>query len=201
MMLQGSIDGGDLDLTALFEEDLSPAAQSAALAQFARKQLAEAAKVNADALGFTPPHTTLVDGVAGAAEERVKPNGEIVYTFDLAQDMFAWIAAELSAFAPVLTGRFSRSFEFFVDGVRTDLDHEIPQGREFVFMSIEPYAGKVEGEHKRPESPQAPNGVFEAVAALAALRYPLADIAFAYRTPFFASRVKDTPAITIRLGT
>jgi hypothetical protein len=59
MMLQGSIDGGDLDFTALLEEDLSPAAQSAALAQFAREQLAEADKVNADALGFTPPHTTL----------------------------------------------------------------------------------------------------------------------------------------------
>jgi hypothetical protein len=142
----------------------------------------------------------LVDGIAGGAEARVKPTGEIVYTFDLAQDMFAWIAAELSAFAPVLTGRFSRSFAFF-DSVLADLDHEIPEGREFVFMSIEPYAGKVEGEHKRPESPQAPNGVFEAVAALAALRYPLADIAFSYRTPFFASRVKDTPAITIRLRT
>src|SRR4029077_5670761 len=119
------------------------------------------------ALGFVPQHTVAVDGVAGASEDRVRPDGEIVYTFDLMPDVFAWIAAELEAFAPVRSGRFKHSFAFFVDGIAADPAGEIPEGREFVFLSSVPYASKIEGERMPPESRQAPNGVFEAVAALA----------------------------------
>jgi hypothetical protein len=201
-MIIATILGGDIDIAALLEEDLSPAALSAELAAFAREQLAEAQTINANALGFTPQHTVAVDGVAGASEDRVRPDGVIVYTFDLIPDVFAWIAAELEAFAPVLSGRFRRSFAFFVDGILTDLAGEIPEGREFVFLSSVAYAGKIEGEHKPPESYQAPNGVFEAVAALARMRYPQLEISFSYRAPFgaLAAAVKDTPAITIMLG-
>jgi hypothetical protein len=201
-MITATIEGGDLDIAALLEEDLSPAALSAGLAAFAREQLAEAEKINADALGFTPQHTVEVDGVAGASEDRVRPNGVIVYTFDLMPDVFGWIAAELETFAPVLSGRFRRSFAFFVDGILTDITREIPEGREFVFMSSMPYAGTIEGEHKPPESRQAPNGVFEAVAALARMRYPQLDISFSYRAPLGApaASIKDTPAITIMPG-
>ena len=201
-MITATIEGGDLDIAALIEEDLSPAALSAELAAFAREQLTEAEKINADALGFTPQHTVAVDGVAGASEDRVRPDGVIVYTFDLMPNVFGWITAELEAFAPVQSGRFRRSFAFFVDGILTDVTCEIPEGREFVFLSSVAYAGKIEGEHGAPESRQAPNGVFEAVAALARMRYPQLDISFSYRAPFgaLAASIKDTPAITITLG-
>jgi len=201
-MITATIEGGDLYVVALLEEDLSPAALSAELAAFAREQLTEAEKINADALGFTPQHTVAVDGVAGASEDRVRPDGVIVYTFDLMPNVFGWITAELEAFAPVQSGRFRRSFAFFVDGILTDVTCEIPEGREFVFLSSVPYAGKIEGEHKPPESRQAPSGVFEAVAALARMRYPQLDISFSYRAPFgaLAASIKDTPAITITLG-
>jgi hypothetical protein len=117
-------------------------------------------------------------------------------------DVFAWIAAELEAFAPVRSGRFKRSFAFFVDGIAADPAGEIPEGREFVFLSSAPYAGKIEGEHEPPESRQAPNGVFEAVAALARMRFPQLDISFSYRAAFSeaAASIKDTPAIIIALG-
>jgi hypothetical protein len=198
-MITAAIEGGDLDIAGLLEEDLSPAAQSAQLAAFAREQLAEADKINANALGFTPQHTVAVDGVAGASEDRVRPDGVIVYNLDLMPDVFSWIAAELEAFAPVLSVRFRRSFAFFVDGILTDVTGEIPEGREFVFMSSVPYAG--EGEPKPPESRQAPNGVFEAVAVVAQIRFPELDINFSYRAPFgeLAASSKDTPAITITL--
>ena len=201
-MITATIEGGDLDIAALLEEDLSPAALSVELAAFAREQLADAEKVNADALGFKPQHTVAVDGVAGASEDRVRPDGVIVYTFDLMPDVFGWIATELETVAPVLSGRFRRSFAFFVDGVLTDVTGEIPEGREFVLQSSVAYAGKIEGKHKPPESRQAPNGVFEAVAALARMRYPQLDISFSYRAPVgaLAASVKDTPAITITLG-
>jgi hypothetical protein len=48
----------------------------------------------------------------------------------------------------------------------------------------------------------SPTLVFEAVAALARMRYPQLDISFSYRAPFgaLAASIKDTPAITITLG-
>jgi len=200
-MLSGRIDPIDLDVQAIIAEELSPAARSRMLAEAARAELKAAEDANAQALGYVPKHTTLVDGVAGADESRVRPDGEIVYTFDLGRDIFAWIARELSAFAPVRTGQYLHSFLFFVDGVLATLDEEIPEGKEFVFMSAVPYAGKIEGEHRAPESEQAPNGVFEAVAALAQIAFPGADIGFSYRSPFApVEGVADTPAITIRVG-
>jgi len=200
-MFSGQIDPIELDIQAIISEELSPAAHSRVLAETARAELVAAETTNAQALGYVPKHVTTVDGAVGADERRVRPDGEIVYTFDLASDIFAWIAGELGTFAPVLTGRYLHSFLFFVDGVLTALDEEIPEGREFAFMSAVPYAGKIEGEHRQPESEQAPNGVFEAVAALAQLAFPSADIGFSYRAPFApVEGVADTPAITVRLG-
>lgn len=196
-MLSGTIEG-DLDFVALFDEELSPKARSRALADFARDQLADAERINAASLGFMPAHIITVDGRQGGSEDDVRPNGEIVYEFSLLTDVFSWIAVALQAFAPVLSGRFRTSFQFFVDGRLSDLDADLSAGREFVFMSSVPYAGKIEGENRAPESSQAPNGVFEAVAALARQRFPQVDIAFAYLRPFLVSEVSDTPAIVIK---
>ncbi|WP_316172414.1 hypothetical protein [Bradyrhizobium sp. SZCCHNRI2049] len=201
-MLAGRIDPIDLDVQAIIDDELSPQARSRVLAQAAREELARAEDINARVLGGKPEHTTTVDGVAGASEERVRPDGTIVYEFNLQRGLFAWIAAELEAFAPVLSGLFAHSFLFFVDGVLTELADEVPEGEEYVFMSSVPYAGKIEGENRAPESAQAPNGVFEAVATLAQRQFPGAEIAFSYRQPFAAaaSGQPDTPAITIRRG-
>jgi hypothetical protein len=200
-MLSGSIEPLDLDVQAIIEEELSPAARSRVLAQAARDELAATEATNQAALGYEPRHTTMVDGAIGADESRVRPDGEIVYTFDLVQDLFAWIAGELASFAPVRSGRYLLAFLFFVDGALASLEGEVPDGHEYVFMSAVPYAGKIEGEHRPPESEQAPNGVFEAIAALAQLAFPGVDIAFSYRPPLGPIiGVTDTPAITIRLG-
>jgi len=198
-MLSGTIEG-DIDFAALFDEELSPKARSASLAGFAREHLADAEKINTATLGFKPAHVTIVDGREGGSEDAVKPNGSIVYEFNLMTDVFSWVAEQLHAFAPVLSGRFKTSFEFFVDGALSSLEADLSAGREFVFMSSVPYAGKIEGENRAPESSQAPHGVFEAIAILAQRRFPQVDIAFTYLRPFLASSVSDTPAIIIKAG-
>jgi hypothetical protein len=201
-MFSGYIEPITLDIHALIDHELSPKAQSRALADFAREQLREAENVNATALGFVPAHHVKVDGTNDASEDNVKPDGLIVYTFDLHADALSWIIDELRQFAPILSGLFKESFELFVDGALADLDQEIPEGRQFIFMSPLAYAGKIEGENKAPESEQAPDGVFEAVAALCRLRFPELDIAFSYIAPRAGSGSTrpDTPAITIRAG-
>jgi hypothetical protein len=184
-MFEGSIEPLDLDFQVLIAEEFSPAARSARLADFARDQLAAAEAANEAALGFVPRHVTVVDGQSGLSEDRVRPDGVIVYTFELLGDLFGWILDQLHAHAPVRSGRFRDSIQLFADGVLVDADGEIPPAREYVFLSPLPYARKIEGSGARgPESRQAPDGVFEAVAALAAQRFGnQAQIRFSFRAP------------------
>nr|WP_143846006.1 hypothetical protein [Bradyrhizobium cosmicum]QDP27017.1 hypothetical protein FNV92_34905 [Bradyrhizobium cosmicum] len=72
-MFDGSVDGLDLDFEVLIAEEFSPAARSARLAEFAREQLAAAEQTNRAALGYVPPHTTIVDGAVGVREDQVRP--------------------------------------------------------------------------------------------------------------------------------
>ncbi|GIQ73191.1 hypothetical protein [Bradyrhizobium sp. RD5-C2] len=204
-MLSGSIDPLDLDFEVLIREEFSPAARSAAIAAVAREQLAEAQAVNVAALSFVPAHSTLVDGQAGAAEDQVRPDGVIVYTFQLLPEIFGWIVEQLRAHAPVLTGRFRDSFEFYADGALADPSGEIPAASEYVFLSPLAYARKLEEGSSR----QAPDGVFQAVATLAAQRFGnQALIRFVYRAPIDGALLTGraggrsdlrVPAISIQL--
>lgn len=162
----------------MMQRHLSPEARSARLAVYAKERLAEAQATNRQALGRVPPHDTYVDGRTGAQVESVKPDGVIVFDFELLDDLFGWIDLQLITHAPVLTGKFRRSFVFFADGVEVDPDGDIPPAREYVYLNTQPYARKIE----RGLSKQAPDGVFQAVATLARKRFSnLAAIDFEYR--------------------
>lgn len=191
------------DIEIMISETLSPAARSLAFADFARTQLAEGEQINQSVLGRIPSHKTFVDGSEGANEDGVRPDGVIVYEFELINDLFMWIADQLRTHAPVKTGKFRDSFTFYADGTEIDVGSEIPDGAEFVFLNVQPYARKIE----RGESPQAPEGVFQVVATMAQARFGnLARITFGYRTPlggaFLTGRAGNrsddrTPAIII----
>jgi hypothetical protein len=178
-----------LDLQAFLAEDVSAEATSALIAQFAEDQLAEVQAVIAEALGHTPPVLQIVDGVKYAALDRVKPQGMIVFDFDLILDLFVWIYDLLEAVSPMLSGRYAASHEFYADGVLAD-PAEPPAAKVYQFMSAVPYAGEIEGEDGTPESKQAPNGVYQVVAVMAAARYPNAAVEFAFQN--------GKPTITIR---
>lgn len=190
------------------QRHLSPEAQSARLAAYAKERLAEAQATNRQALGQVPPHDTYVDGRQGAAVESVKPDGVIVFDFELLDDLFGWIDLQLITHAPVLTGKYRRSFVLFADGMEVDPDGDVPPAKEYVYLNMQPYSRKIE----QGLSDQAPDGVFEAVAVLAKKRFGnLAKIRFSYRTPIAASggsskenrqtdRANRQPAIVITVG-
>lgn len=187
----------DRDIRALVANDLAPAAQSKALADFAREQLADADVQNAQAFGFPPPHDTFVDGREGAALDSVKPDGTIHFEFHLLTDLFEWIDAQLILNSPVRTGRFAKSFVFFADGVEAD-PKKPPIATNYSFTNTTPYARKIE----RGLSKQAPDGVFEAVATLASRRFGnIARIRFTYVS--LSGKSKDVgsrqPAILVTL--
>lgn len=147
---------------------------------------------NAAALGYAPKFETIVDGARGRSEEQVRPGGTILYLFQvggalLEQAADATIAA-LLALSPVLTGRYRDAHRFMVNGD----ERSVPEGGEPIglaetdvvsFVNLLPYARRIE----KGWSGQAPNGVYEAAAAIVRSRFGgVVNIRFSYdRYPGF----------------
>lgn len=180
------------DIDLIIRRDLSPAARTKVLAEFAREVLGEAQRKNAAALGSMPRHETFVDGRQGAAEETVKPDGTIAYGFALIEDLLSWVGEQLIIYSPVKSGKYQRSHVLLADGVEVTAGEPIPSEiGELVFVNTQPYARKIESG----SSPQAPDGVYEAVATLARRRFGnVARVAFSYRDVLDLGR---QPAIII----
>jgi hypothetical protein len=196
-MIKTRVEPLDKDIAVLLG-DLSPAGRSAALASFARDALAEARQVNRNALGSEPRFDTFVDGREGAAIESVRPDGAIVFEFDLLRDLVIWIDAQLKRFSPVRTGRYRRSHAIFADGSQLDDPKALSRhAREIVFIPTVEYARRIEAG----SSKQAPNGVYQAVAALARSRFGnIAKIAYTFRALDDVDlRDRRQPAIVLSL--
>ena len=168
------------ELQVALDKALGPAARSKILANAAMRALAEAQSQNRSALGYVPPHRTFVDGRTGAPLESVKPEGTIAFRFQLVNDVVQTCLEELRKASPVLTGRYRRSHVIYADGQIVPAGSPIMAAREVVILNLVPYARKIE----RGLSQQAPNGVYEAVAAQMKRRFSnVAKIAFSYREP------------------
>lgn len=179
MAISTKVEPIDRDVAFIFAVDLSPEAQSRALADYADDQIAQAKAQNRAAMGFDPDFEVSVDGRRGAPLVSVKPNGIVIAEFDLLLDVFAWIAQKLDAESPKRSGRYSKSHVFFADGVEVDPFGQVPTAAEYVFINAQPYARKIE----RGLSRQAPEGVYQAVAAVAYSRFSnLARIGFGFRS-------------------
>jgi hypothetical protein len=179
-----------IDIDLLLADGLSPEAQSAAIADFAQSVLDEAIAIDTEALGEAPEHQTIVDGVLGAALDSVRPDGTIVFQFDLAGEVVAWIEQQLIVHSPVGSGKFDphpglyqRSHAVYADGAKVDAASIPPGTKEIVLAPTVPYARLIEPDGPRPgESRQAPDGVYQAIAELARRRFAGTEISFQYRT-------------------
>src|SRR5580765_3493634 len=155
------------DLDVMFKAGIGDKAQSAILAAFALEKIDEAKAQNKRALGVVPPYKIYVDGRQGAPLESVKPNGVIRVEFQLVSQVLAWIYQQLETHSPRLTGHYASSHVLFADGQEVSATNP-PPAEEYVFVNTTPYARKIEGtKTKPPSSPQAPDGVYQAVATLA----------------------------------
>lgn len=205
-MLAANTDNQD-DFSSIISDCFGPQAISAAIADVARQALAEAASVNAAALGAPAPCQTFVDGRLSADLGSVKPNGVIVGIFDLRTEMFAWIEDQLIAHSPVRTGRYQKSHRAFVDGVQVGIADIPADAKQVVFAPLSSYAPEIEPHDGKPgESRKAPDGVYQAVAALARQRFGgVADISFTYlpipgvEQPQEGSAPAAEPAIVVDL--
>lgn len=150
------------------DEIVSPKAKSERLAAFAREQISEADAINRNALGREVDREISVDGQAGKPIEQVKPDGVVFAEWSLIGGVLEWIGEELLKASPILTGKYMRSHVLFVDDVEHKPSDPLDEGAsEYAFVNTQPYSRKIE----RGLSPQAPEGVYEVIAALAAQRF------------------------------
>jgi hypothetical protein len=177
----------------LFPDTFSPQARSRAIAKMAKEELAKAQAKNWNVLGRVPPHETFVDGKQHAPEISVKPDGQIVYEFELLEDVFIFVREQLEKHSPVghagdgrpgHPGMYRRSHILTADYDLVMEGQPFPAADEYAFVSTVPYARKIEGAGSRPPlSLQAPHGVYQVVADLAKKRFGnIAQIRFSYRS-------------------
>lgn len=167
------------EIGLMLDRRLSPKARSAMIADRAREALAEAQAVNRGVFGTVPEHATFVDGRASEQLASVDPDkGVIVFAFQIRFELFEFIGRLLLEHSPVLTGEYQDSHRLYADGVEVPGFDPRLKVEEWVFTTPLPYARKIE----RGLSDQAPDGVYEAVAALASQRFGnQAAIKFTFR--------------------
>lgn len=183
------------DIDLLIEEVMSPKEISARFAMAAGELIDEARDANRIALGYLPDLDVYVDGREGAALSSVRPNGTITAVFDVLEGVLEWIGRELVEMSPVLTGTFARSHVLFIDGVERDPAAPLPANfEEAAFLNSQPYARKIE----RGQSGQAPDGIYEAIAAVAKRRFGnIAQIRYSFRS-LTGEHTARQPAIVVR---
>lgn len=170
----------EADLAAMVKEIGDPQEQAKRFARYAAEEIEEARAINRRALGKDVPYSVQVDGRPGAALTSVRANSVVIAEWRLVEEALQWIGGELVTASPVLTGQYANSHVLFAEGVEHRPGEPIPAGAsDFVFVNFQPYARKIE----RGLSRQAPHGVYEAVAAVAARRFKdVAAIKFGFET-------------------
>ncbi|MFC5421037.1 hypothetical protein ACFPOB_15880 [Bosea eneae] len=185
----------DRIIEVVIARHLSPEARAAKLAAFAKEKLAEAQAAHRARRGTVPPHETIVDHRRGASVDSVKPDGEIVFEFELIRTTLLSIADMLAQASPVLTGEYRRSHILFADGQETTPESAPAAAQEFAFVNVTPYARRIEAGISKA----APEGVYQAVADIAAKRFGnVARVRFTFRSVTSGRAKADRqPAITI----
>lgn len=175
MAVKTRIDSISRDIGLIINEELSPAAQKRAVADFARTAISEADEANRRVLGRVPPRTVTVDGRTGAPLESVRPaGGSIIVEWEIVSDVLVWIGDALRERSPVVSGDFRKGWVLLADGQVVDDGRQVPVAEVYTFVNVVPYARKIEvGKTKsgRDFVIQVPNRIAERTAKDAAARF------------------------------
>jgi hypothetical protein len=185
MAVRTKVESLNLNYDLITKEMLSPEAQRQVFVERATALVNEVKQQNAKVLGRVPAHTISVDGREGAPIASVKiPGGVVFVEFELVFEAISWIGEMLEKHSPYKSGRYQRSHVLLADGVAVDEGAVPPIADRFVWVNVQPYARKIE----KGLSSQAPTGVYQAVATMAASSSKFGNVArikFGYETPLF----------------
>lgn len=144
--------------------------------------LAKAAIEQRDALvrsGESPASwVTYVDGTKGASEYSVKPDGVILYHFNMLPEATIQAVTLAMQRSPVRSGRYRRAWLVVVDGKVWSADlSTIPPGSEVMVLNPEPYARKIDTGGMKTS---VPPGIVEYVRQRILRRFPTLTVERAF---------------------
>ncbi|WP_312222570.1 hypothetical protein [Rhizobium rhizoryzae] len=131
---------------------LTREAAAAALAKFARTELAKAIASGAGSENYT----RFVNGRQGAAEESVVAPGPILYVFSNWPLIISAALEALISASPRKTGAFARSFIVIVGGKLVSDYSQILPNAEVIITNAQPYVRKVQVGSGGPKASLAP---------------------------------------------
>lgn len=158
----------------------SPETRARAFAELAGAAINEIDGENDTALGRDVHYRTFVDGRETTNLFSAKDTSEIVARWDLTPGVVEYIDDLLAKAGPIKTGAYRTSRAIYADGKEIQEPAQAAAAREVLFLSLVPYARKVE----RGRKGYSPGHVYETVAAMAKTRFSnLAMIKFTYAQP------------------
>lgn len=172
--------GSSAAVRAAVAQALSPEKRRVIVVAAARETMQKAEAAYRAETGRPPEHDTVVDGRDHASLDQLNPDrGEVVFRFGRATEALAWIYDQIVTHSPRLTGRYAASHILLADGQQVNPKNP-PAADRYVFMSLAPYAKKIE----EGESSSTPSGVYQAVAVLAARQFGNSvSVGFGYESP------------------
>lgn len=128
-------------------------ARASAVAQVGNGLAEFARQANAAVMNFDPKpagFVRTVDGVAGASEDAVKPNGVIVYRYQRIEEAVLAAMDVLRQVSPVASGAYRDAHTIFVNGVaQLDRLPTMTADDEVTITNLAPYARKIEVGHMK----------------------------------------------------
>jgi len=172
--------GSSAAIRSAVSQALAPEKRRLIVTAAAREAMQKAEEAYRAETGRAPQHDTIVDGRPNASLAQLDPDhGEVVFRFARTNDALAWIYDQIVTHSPRLTGRYAASHILLADGQEADPKNPPPAER-YVFMSLAPYARKIE----EGQGSVGPEGVYQAVAVLAASRFGNSvHVGFGYESP------------------
>jgi hypothetical protein len=128
----------------LVDELLSPKAQSAKIADFARRQIRAADEINRRALGVVPPKKVTVNGREDELLTNIPlPKGVIIAEYRVIDDVLVWIMKTLRDRSPVVSGDYRKGHKMFADVIEAN-PAKPPLASRYSFFNVVPYTRKIE---------------------------------------------------------
>jgi hypothetical protein len=153
------------------DKTMSPQALSLNLATVAKKTRDALIKTGEAA----PAYETFVDGRKGAAEETVRPDGAILYQFNVLGQAAKYALSFAVGRSPKHDGDYKRAWFVAVDGKKWTGDlNDIPAGSEVMVTNPLPYARKIDVGHMKMRV--AP-GIVEDTRQAVKRKFPTIDAA------------------------
>lgn len=106
-----------------------------------------AKREHAAIMGDEPRPTSfirIVDGMVGAAEERVKPDGVIIYQYQRIAEVVQFAMETLFDLSPVLTGAYRNAHQMMLNGMVVANLANWRSGDEVTITNTLPYSRKIE---------------------------------------------------------